>query len=274
VIGYEDVDPNPGTCPALWFCSYYRFSDAAIGRLTSRDRRKGYLARPAYRSYKESGTINLNSYGSYIRVDGTTGDIVQNSAIDGIGSTTGWLYGNVVATCVDFKPFDNKMRRCFYLAENKVDEGDSGGPVFYYDGQGIATAAGIIAARGGAPWITASDGMWFSKWSYVESELTGSAPKPAWISIVASDVSVTPTATIMGPSGIKPNTSCYWYVSSNVAYSGAEWRVNGTLVGTGPDIYYSASSSFALTVQLFAAVGFGASKSVTVGAEQNTCAVE
>lgn len=264
-IGTEVVDPSPGTCPLLWPCSDYRFSDAALGSISGRAARTGYLARPAYRSFRSGGTTTLNPWGAYLTVYSTTGDIIQGGTIDHLGSTTGWLYGNVEATCVT--RFDEgRGYRCSYVTNIGIEGGDSGGSVFYYDGHGGVTAAGVIFASGGWPW--ASNGSWFSKWTHVASEL---APSPAWLNIVANDIPVVPSATIIGPDEVQPSQSCYWYVSANSQWTSATWYVNGQPMGTGPDFYYTASSSFTLSVQLTGAIGFGTSKHVEVSSSSAAC---
>ena len=51
-------------------------------------------------------------------------------------------------------------------------------------------------------------------------------------------------ATIVGPDEMKPGNTCHWYVSTNVGDPTIEWLANEDSVGTGSDLYYSASSSF------------------------------
>ncbi len=169
-IGYELHDPLPGTCPTLWPCDVYRYSDASIYRVTGHPVRVGWLLKPSSRVSGGSSNIAVGSTDPYMYVVGTTSSVTANSTIDHIGATTGWSYGSVTETCVDYWPsftIHNDLIRCVYKSSANADDGDSGGPVFYYKtSNNTAVAAGIVFAQDGTD-------MWFSKWSYVESELVG-----------------------------------------------------------------------------------------------------
>jgi hypothetical protein len=269
-IGYELYDPSPGTCPILWGCDHYRFADANLNKITGRPVKVGYLVAP--NSRLGSSGVDTTLYANwYIAVTGTTSSISAGSVIDKIGRSTGWHYGTVNNTCSDFSVGswpDVQMVRCAYSINTAVENGDSGGPVFYYSG-GEATAAGITHAKDGP------SKAWFSKWMYVESELTGSSPGPASLSIIAPSPPPAPSATIYGPSSIKPNATCYWYVASNFEYTGVEWKVNGSVVGTNYDLYLSRSSSFTLDVTVTDGVRWAQkSLSVNVSSGNSTCAIE
>ena len=45
-------------------------------------------------------------------------------------------------------------------------------------------------------------------------------------------------ATISGPSQIRPE-SCHWHADTDVVDPVFEWQVNGSVVGSSPDLYYS-----------------------------------
>lgn len=82
-------------------------------------------------------------------------------------------------------------------------------------------------------------------------------------------------ADIQGPNAMKPGNSCHWYASTNVGDPTIEWRVGETVVGTGPDLYYSASTSFTLQVIVWnSSTGAGAndSQEISVSSSNADCA--
>lgn len=271
-IGYELYDPGPGTCPWLWGCSTYRFSDANFNLVTSRDVNVGYLAGPSTRNNRFGSDTTINSGGYYIPVVGITSSITQGSTMDQIGATTGWLYSTVDDTCIDFWwGFQGKMSRCAYRTTAACQGGDSGGPVFYYLFS-EATATGIVFAKSGSG---NGSRCWFSKMMYVQSELSGTSPGPSSFNIQAPSPPPTPTAAIHGPADIKPSSRCYWYVSASFEYTTVEWKVNGNPVGTDFDLTYSASSSFLLEVAVTNGfTGATDSRSVSVSSQNGECYVE
>ena len=46
-------------------------------------------------------------------------------------------------------------------------------------------------------------------------------------------------ANVSGPSEIRPQNTCYWSVDTNVPDPMFEWQVNGTVVGTDAQLFYS-----------------------------------
>jgi hypothetical protein len=271
-FGFELYDPSGGTCPYLWFCSEYRFSDASFVKSNSRPVKVGYLATPTMRHSGSTNDLSTHD-GMYIPVTAVTSSISQGSTIDYIGSTRGWRYGSVDHTCAD--RLDDwpgaKMTRCVYSIEFESGVGDSGGPVFYWiGGAGTATAAGLIFKK-------SSGRSWFSKWMYVESELTGTSPGPSSLTITVPSPPPTSIASIFGPLEQRPNASCYWYVSANFEYTNVEWRVNGTVVGTNYDLTYSSGASFTLEAAVWNnGNGRGATtqKSINVHSGAAECFIE
>lgn len=82
-------------------------------------------------------------------------------------------------------------------------------------------------------------------------------------------------ATINGPSTMRPGNNCYWYASTNVTSPNYQWEVNGTVVGTSSDLWYSASSNFTLNLQVWnGSDGAGTSISVSVSNDNGDCALQ
>lgn len=88
-------------------------------------------------------------------------------------------------------------------------------------------------------------------------------PPPSW------------SVIIHGPTSAQPGNTCYWYAGSNVADANYEWSVDGTVLGSAQDFWYTASSSFTLRVQLWNAQGHGGQKeiSVNISSENGQCVV-
>jgi hypothetical protein len=82
-------------------------------------------------------------------------------------------------------------------------------------------------------------------------------------------------ATIVGPTAMKPGNTCYWYFSTNVSDPNIEWRVNGTVLGTSPGLFYSSSENFTLELVLWnTSTGQGANDThdVSVSWSNSDCA--
>lgn len=243
-IGSELFDPAPGTCPVLWPCSTYRFSDANLNVVIARPVRVGHLARPTTRSAVwPTGDTTLVA-GATIPVVSQTSSIVQGSTMDRIGATTGWLHGEVKNTCAFYLQGSGTMVRCAYSMETYTLHGDSGGPVFYFDGSD-AIATGLVFGKmfsGGSPRAL------FSKWMYIQSELSGSGAGGFNVLGVMPPVPPSPSATIVGAHQKQSNRSCYWYVSANFSYTDVQWFADGQPVGSNFDLWHASPMTFLLEV--------------------------
>ncbi|MEX2152609.1 MAG: hypothetical protein WD825_04670 [Gemmatimonadaceae bacterium] len=69
---------------------------------------------------------------------------------------------------------------------------------------------------------------------------------------------------IGGPTTMRPGNTCYWYASTNVADASYQWSADGNVVGTGSELWYSATSSFTLNVLASNSQGHSASHSISV----------
>jgi hypothetical protein len=72
------------------------------------------------------------------------------------------------------------------------------------------------------------------------------------------------TATIHGPTTMQPENTCYWYASTNVENPYYQWQVNGNVIGTNSDVWYSASSDFTLSLNVWNDNGEGAGTSLSI----------
>lgn len=136
------------------------------------------------------------------------------------------------------------MVRCAYSMETYTLHGDSGGPVFYFDGSD-AIATGLVFGKmfsGGSPRAL------FSKWMYIQSELSGSGAGGFNVLGVMPPVPPSPSATIVGAHQKQSNRSCYWYVSANFSYTDVQWFADGQPVGSNFDLWHASPMTFLLEV--------------------------
>ncbi|HEY9226826.1 MAG TPA: hypothetical protein VIP11_09280 [Gemmatimonadaceae bacterium] len=247
IVANELFDPPGGTCPILWPCGTYRFSDANLNILSTAYAskwRRGLLARPRNRvGNGAAGDTTLSSTRPYLYVVGTVNDVVQGQVIDKIGATTGWTFGTVTNTCQDYIEHiydpSQQMVRCSYKASVRADGGDSGGPMFTWDGEDGVLAYGILFAESGPD-------SWFSKWPNVASELNPNNP------LITTSINILTDITMSGspdPSGSLssgvPNlawspvsvtnstaTTTYRVIRSVWDASTYTWMNDGVVIGT------------------------------------------
>ena len=188
LIGVERGDrEHTGHACNIVFCWDDRSSDAAIFSFSSGlvPNRKGVIARPGTRSQlvlNAARDTSINSSHPWLFVRGTAaaGDLASGETIDKVGMRAGWTYGTITGTCVDVL-FDNSDNGDGYqktYCEAEADglgsrRGDSGGPIFIWDGYDGATLIGTMTACAGSTgfyyrdpvYIVACTGSFFSYWS-------------------------------------------------------------------------------------------------------------
>lgn len=155
-VGVESADPSGYTC-GLGVC---RESDAAAFSINSGvPWEKGLIARTTYSAgpcYSGppcmSGSLTIDTSHPYFVISGSTSPVV-GTFVHKVGMWTGWTYGSVVQTCNDFKstsgPGLYDVTTCATDADYVNHEGDSGSPVFVWDGGDQAFLAGINFGQGG-----------------------------------------------------------------------------------------------------------------------------
>lgn len=126
-----------------------RFSDAAFAKFD----KKSYgsfarIARPDGND-PEVGSLVMTPGTARFTVGGAgpsplTGDIVHK-----VGRTTGWTYGQVVSTCVTVNVGDSDLTyQCQTAVAAGAGGGDSGSPVFTWNGGNTALLQGILWGGG------------------------------------------------------------------------------------------------------------------------------
>ena len=220
LIGREVVDPLPGTCPVLWTCNRYRYSDAdMIGIASGVVIRQGFLVRPASRVHGTAGSHLVDGSNPWLTItSGNVSGVVSGMGVDKIGVTSGWTYGTVTGTCEDINiagSWPNYDRvRCAGEASYYADGGDSGGPVFSYDGADGVVLQGVQSSCNGGT-VPCNDAL-FSTFGNVQNELgtlsvatnitvgtpvvggslSGNAPSLSWSAVSTTHTSATTVYSI------------------------------------------------------------------------------
>ncbi|HEY0554671.1 MAG TPA: hypothetical protein VGG20_10410 [Thermoanaerobaculia bacterium] len=150
VVATEIADPAyfTGTpCPAGNKC---RYSDSSFAQYNGNSTKLGgfrFLAHPSARGPFE-GSITLRPAGSRFTIAGT-GTAAQGQIVNKIGVTTGWTYGQVVATCADVNITGTTYTLlCQNIVTAGADHGDSGSPVFAWTKGNSVTLLGILWGGG------------------------------------------------------------------------------------------------------------------------------
>lgn len=138
-VGREIKDPQfDNNCDwMLW--QKCRSSDAAIFDVPSYQTQRGYIARPRLWHTDNSDAemyVEIDPNKPTLAITGTA-DTKAGYYVDKIGQRTGWTYGVVEKTCVDTSTSLGHKFRCQMLSKAQADHGDSGAPVFYWDGDTV-----------------------------------------------------------------------------------------------------------------------------------------
>lgn len=153
-VGREIVDPGLFTsttttrCPVGRNC---RWSDVAVVQYDdSVAWDLGYIAKPQWSVNNPSTdfTIQIDAYTPRLKVQGNAYPTV-GAYVNKVGRTTGWTWGPVLRTCVDYLWSDNNPDTTpILLCQTEVDApvggGDSGSPAFIFNPESTAYVAGIV----------------------------------------------------------------------------------------------------------------------------------
>ena len=206
-----------------------RDADAALIRVhaAAPDIALGQIARTTDRSNCEdcSMPLDIDEDNSTIEITSFQGFNVLWETLHKIGRTTGWTYGYVVQTCVDWFsgtfPFDWAVINCNDVIDYSRGPGDSGSPVFAYN-DGTAQLRGIHWGYIPAPW---NDG--------VMSDLVqiGQDLGSMWILDPGP-----PSVYISGPSEVPPETACRWDANTT-GMTPLRYLWSGVLHGTASYVH-------------------------------------
>jgi hypothetical protein len=186
-IGHETADPDPSvTC--ILPCRYHRGSDDALFSMDSTygvaHAKRGVIARTTSRdSSNLTGTIHvsLSSTSPFLYIANTVSasTLFIGEVVDKMGEHSGWQYGHVFKVCADYWARGDGRLDCATEVAGDVMDGDSGGPVFLYDGYDGALLAGTTNAKDTN--FPSNDSVWtayfFSNWDAITTELGAIDPR-------------------------------------------------------------------------------------------------
>lgn len=164
-VGVEVADPDlygpGGICPPSTYC---RYSDAAfIGYLSSVNFSKGLIART---TGVDNGSITIGSTPNFLIGNAGGSSLMVGDTIYKIGRTSGWTSGVVTNTCQDTaQAGTNIYLLCQHLGSITNQAGDSGSPVFTWDG------SGNYVDLHGITWGSDGTTTAFSQWLYIDLEI-------------------------------------------------------------------------------------------------------
>lgn len=176
-IGREIMDPSyfsggdDVNCPV--YENVCRYSDAAIiaypSAVAPGAAGQGRIWATTWASFSASspGSLRIDVP---MTIVGESSQTIEGEVLDKIGASTGWTIGNVIMVCADTRTGG----RWWYLCQDRVSAfanfGDSGAPVFRYEGSNTVTMYGLL--RGGGE---AGGYYTFSPMSAIQMEI-GASP--------------------------------------------------------------------------------------------------
>lgn len=144
-IGYEIYDAPSFRCGPFYDRDDCRYSDAAVIYTDGATADNfGYIARTTFWAYGRSGigSLEIDASNPRMQITGESAFPAQGDYLDKIGRTTGWTFGEVQKTCSDVE-YSGRRVICTDFVNMGVDFGDSGSPVFIWQGNTV-TLAGIL----------------------------------------------------------------------------------------------------------------------------------
>ena len=154
-VGAESADPlsNSQYCSFInggYHCYPGRGSDANLVRIFAGiPSRRGVIARPSTRVSGGAGPTDLDQARPWIYVTSTENGHPVGTTVDKIGYSSGWTYGTILNSCTDewvngpgLNP--DYSVRCSIRTSIYSLGGDSGSPIFVWDGQDVAKFMGIL----------------------------------------------------------------------------------------------------------------------------------
>ena len=178
LVGYEVADSplhacvenSDGGCRYA-DASFVAYDSAAFAEL-------GYLARTVSPNSIYSRTIDSNHPRFAVEEPSTPGgSVTVGTTVYKIGASSGWTSGTITGTCVDVavRGYDFSLGRevtwmykCQGESNLRMDDGDSGAPVFTWDG-----TSSTVVIRGIGVVSNAAEGvMQYSRWATIVLELS------------------------------------------------------------------------------------------------------
>ena len=244
-LGEELKDPEFGNNCDWMVWQGCKNADANIFGAARAHAAIGYIARP--QTYHTSNSdalqyIVIDSSNPHFEITGT-GDTRTGTVVDKVGVRTGWTYGLVERTCVDVSTNANTKFRCQHLAKYAGDNGDSGSPVFYWNGNTVE----LLGIHWGSGW------NWGEMCSYYSSDRR-----------IFLDLSTLPVTAVPLSATIEWVPGTYVFQAQpkgGMPYYTYEWLQDGVLMGTGDYAVISSPPPYTVQLRVTDAVGRSAQSS-------------
>jgi hypothetical protein len=249
-VGTEAKDPRfDNNCDwMVW--QKCRNADALLFTIPSHPTQQGYIARPRLRHTGDSDDAvygEIDPSNPTFTITGT-GETRSGTYVNKVGAKTGWTYGVVEKTCVDTSTSVGHKFRCQHQAKYGRGGGDSGSPVFYWDGGSGAQFLGV---------------HWGHVWNDFEYYAVYSSDNRIFLDLGTLTVTPPPPPPPYGV-GISGNSyppaNSYQTYSASVTSGSApftyQWYIDGYPVSN--DSYYEVyvdTSPFTLSVTVTDATG-------------------
>ena len=171
-VGSEVADPSPtSNLCNFWFigCLQARGSDGTLYSVNpNAPTMRGAIARTQTRG--SSSTVVSASH-PWFYITSTATSHAVGWVVDKIGPATGWTYGAISSTCVDFRAANFGLR-CVNVVDTQSADGDSGAPVFRLDdpsdpNNSSVTLMGILSGSAGSGRVV------YSSYGSLNQELGG-----------------------------------------------------------------------------------------------------
>lgn len=182
-IGNEHTDLSGEVC-GVFQTNYCRDSDASFYSLLSTiASERGLIARTQSSAGPGSGygTLVIDTARPYFFISSVdNNDAVHGQYVQKVGITTGWTWGTIADTCTDhahggFFSGGFWVTDCVYEATYTDHRGDSGGPVFTFEGNGYNQSGDFVKLvgihRGHFGDSSATGRAVFSKWGRIIGDL-------------------------------------------------------------------------------------------------------
>ena len=270
-IGDEYWNPGAFSSSDDWRCptgTWCRWSDFLVAKYRAGvGHDVGTIMRTTYRD-RNHGSTTIAASDPHLFVADSAEIPVGGQMLDKIGKTTGWTYGFVTNTCVDYFVF-GEYRLCQYRVSGGVGGGDSGSPVFaYLSGSLSVTLYGVLWGADGGAFL-------FSALHEILRDLSRSSGYPPYharsFDRMTYDFPPPPPpapAVYIDGSRIQPiYETCSYYGSATGGtppYS-YKWLVNGAVKQTSGQWFdWGAPPDFQLKLEVTDAIGSVGSFTINV----------
>jgi hypothetical protein len=240
-----DFGPN---CPSGRQCKYADFLLATY-EIPEDSVVVGQIARPTYRG-RWQGSVEMSTTNPHFLIRAVDHYPVTGEWLEKVGRTTGWTYGYVIMSCVDWEIETQQYHIIYYCtngAMGGVGDGDSGAPVFKWWGSSSDNVTLYGTVFGETKFYGTFDVFLFV--SYGNLIEAGFGPFDRVTYIDPPPPPSPPEVEIKGPIKVLSGDLCEWtadITGGAQPYQSIIW--SGVLSGSGESIWGELTSGGVLYV--------------------------